>query len=176
VALSPGGAGAFPYRFAQVTAVARGFVPIGNPHVTLAMRFVVDAMFGDPPFYELSRFRDTYDTYALGGLYGVRGVPAQRYYGKVKALGNVELRTEAFSFRAFGHPIVVGFVGFFDGGRVWADTTPQPALDGRRIGLKYGVGGGLRFQSGRAFVLRADVAYSPDASPVGAYVAAGQMF
>jgi len=25
-------------------------------------------------------------------------------------------------------------------------------------------------------VLRADVAYSPDASPIGAYVAAGQMF
>jgi len=176
VALSPGGISPFPYRFGQVTAIARGFVPIWEPRVTLAMRIAADVLFGDPPFYELARFRDTYDTYAIGGLTGVRGVPAQRYYGKVKVLGNAELRTEIVSFHALGHPIILGVTAFFDGGRVWADTTPQPQLDGHGLGLKYGVGGGLRLQSGRAFVLRADVAYSPDASPIGAYVAAGQMF
>jgi hypothetical protein len=176
VALSPGEISPLPYRFGQATAVFRGFVPIWEPRVTLALRIAGDVMFGDPPLYELSRFRDTFDTYAIGGLNGVRGVPAQRYYGKVKVLGNVELRTEAVSFHAFGHPVVLGVVAFFDGGRVWADTTPQPALDGHGLGLKYGVGGGLRLQSGSAFVLRADIAYSPDASPVGGYVAAGQMF
>jgi hypothetical protein len=176
LALSPGDISPLPYRFGQVTAVARGFVPIWEPRVTLALRIAGDVQFGDPPFYELSRFRDTYDTYAIGGLNGVRGVPAQRYYGKVKVLGNLEVRTEAVSFHAFGHPVVLGVVAFFDGGRVWADTKPQPELDGHGLGLKYGVGGGLRLQSGSAFVLRADVAYSPDASPVGGYVAAGQMF
>jgi outer membrane translocation and assembly module TamA len=176
LAVSPGAVGGLPYRFGQATAIARGFIPIWEPRITLAMRIAADVLFGDPPFYELSRFRDTYDTYAIGGLTGVRGVPAQRYYGKVKVLGNLELRTEAVSFHAFGHPIVLGVVAFFDGGRVWADTTPQPELDGHGLGLKYGVGGGLRLQSGSAFVLRADVAYSPDANPVGGYVAAGQMF
>jgi len=110
----------------------------------------------------------------------VRGVPGQRYYGKIKVLGNLEVRTELASFRALGKHMLFGVVGFADGGRVWADTSPHPELDGNGLGLKYGVGGGLRLQSGSSFVLRADVAWSPDAealgSPVGGYFAAGQMF
>jgi hypothetical protein len=173
VQLSPGGTSWLPYRYAQATADLRFYIPISMPRVTLAGRVAGDILYGNPPFYELARFEDTY---AIGGLNGVRGVPAQRYYGKVKALGNIELRTELVSFHALGKPLVFGVVAFLDGGRVWADTTPQPQLDGRTAGLKYGVGGGLRLQSGSAFVLRADVAWSPDATPIGGYVAAGQMF
>jgi hypothetical protein len=173
VQVSPGGTPWLPYRYGQATADMRFYIPISMPRVTLAGRLAGDVLYGNPPFYELARFEDTY---AIGGLNGVRGVPAQRYYGKVKALGNVELRTELASFHALGKPLVFGVVAFLDGGRVWADTTPQPQLDGRTAGLKYGVGGGLRLQSGSAFVLRADVAWSPDATPIGAYVAAGQMF
>ncbi|HEY1693859.1 MAG TPA: BamA/TamA family outer membrane protein [Polyangiaceae bacterium] len=176
VKLSPGGAGDIPYRYAQVTAVARGFVPLWGRKVVFAGRLVGDALVGDPPFYELSRFNDGYTTYAIGGLNGVRGVPAQRYYGKVKAFGNAELRTEIASFHALGKPVIFGLVAFLDAGRVWADTSAQPDLDGHGVGLKYGAGGGVRFQSGSAFVLRGDVAYSPDAKPIGGYVAAGQMF
>jgi hemolysin activation/secretion protein len=142
-------------------------------HITLAMRAVGDMYYGDVPFYELARFDDTY---ALGGVNGVRGIPAQRYYGKEKAFGNVEVRTELVNFHAFGKPMMFGFVAFLDGGRVWTDLTPHPELDGTGIGLKYGVGGGLRLLSGSAFVLRADLAWSPDATPVGAYVAMGEMF
>jgi hypothetical protein len=173
VQVSPGGTPWLPYRYGQATADMRFYIPISMPRVTLAGRLAGDVLYGNPPFYELARFEDTY---AIGGLNGVRGVPAQRYYGKVKALGNVELRTELASFHALGKPLVFGVVAFLDGGRVWADTTPQPQLDGRTAGLKYGVGGGLRLQSGSAFVLRADVAWSPDATPIGGYVAAGQMF
>jgi len=173
VRVSPGGAAWAPYRYAQATADMRFFIPIWMPRVTLAGRVAGDVLYGDPPFYELARFEDTY---AIGGLNGVRGVPAQRYYGKVKALATVELRTELVSFHAFGKPLIFGIVGFLDGGRVWADTSPQPELDGHGAGLKYGVGGGLRLQSGSAFVIRADVAWSPDATPIGAYFAAGQMF
>jgi hypothetical protein len=171
--LSPGGTSWQPYRYLDATADVRFFAPLWMPHVTLAGRIAGDLLYGDPPFYELSRFEDTY---AIGGLNGVRGVPAQRYYGKVKVLANVELRTEIVTFRALGKPVTFGLVGFADGGRVWADTTFQPQLDGQGLGAKYGVGGGLRFQSGSAFVLRADVAWSPDARPLGGYVAAGQMF
>jgi hypothetical protein len=171
--VSPGGTSWLPYRYLEATADLRVFVPIWRPYITLAARVVGDLLYGDPPFYALARFEDTY---AIGGLNGVRGVPGQRYYGKIKALGNVELRTEIVSFHALGNKMVVGAVGFLDGGRVWADTTAQPELDGRGIGLKYGVGGGLRLQSGSAFVLRLDVAWSPDATPVGGYFAAGQMF
>jgi outer membrane protein assembly factor BamA len=178
VKLSPGGLGVsspplFPYRYAEATASSRVFIPIWRPRITLAGRVVADVLYGDPPFYELARFDDTY---AIGGLNGVRGVPGQRYYGKIKAIGNVELRTELVRFHGLGKPLVLGAVGFFDAGRVWADFARHSELDGRGIGLKYGVGGGLRLQSGSAFVIRADVAWSPDATPVGGYFSAGQMF
>ncbi len=173
VRLSPGGAGMFPYRYAETTATARVFVPLWKPRVTLAARVVGDVLFGDPPFYELARFNDTY---AIGGTTGIRGVPAGRGYGKVKVLGNVELRTELVSFHALGKPLIFGITAFLDGGRVWADTSSQPALDGSGLGLRYGTGGGVRIQSDTSFVMRADLAWSPDATPAGAYVAAGQMF
>jgi hypothetical protein len=174
--VSPGGTWS-PYSYLEATADMRVFVPLSMPRVTLAARLAGDLLYGNPPFYELARFEDTY---AIGGLNGVRGVPAQRYYGKVKVLANVELRTEIVTFHALGKLVTFGVTGFADGGRVWADTTKQPALDGEGLGplagLKYGVGGGVRLQSGSAFVLRADVAWSPDATPIGAYVAAGQTF
>jgi hypothetical protein len=170
---SPGGDSAFPFRYAQASAQLRAYVPFFSRRVTLAARVVGDVLFGSPPFYELSRFEDTY---AVGGSNGVRGVPGQRYYGKVKVFGNVEVRARVFDFHALGKPMSIGFAAFFDGGRVWADTTPHPELDGQGLGLKYGIGGGIRFSSGSAFVLRGDVAWSPDATPLGGYFAAGEMF
>lgn len=55
-------------------------------------------------------------------------------------------------------------------------TRRHPELDGTSLGLKVGLGGGLRLVAGKSFVLRADAAWSPDARPVGVYVAAGQAF
>jgi outer membrane protein assembly factor BamA len=173
VKLSPGGTTEFPYRYGEATLNLRAFTALGTERVTLAVRAVGDWMFGDVPFYELARFDDTF---AVGGATGVRGVPAQRYYGRLKALGNVELRLEAVSFHALGKPLVLGFVPFFDGGRVWSDTVAHPELDGHGVGLKYGLGGGVRVQSGSSFVIRADLAWSPDASPVSGYFSAGQAF
>ncbi len=171
--LSPGGAGMFPYRYAQGSLVSRVFVPLWRDQVTLAMRAVGDILFGTPPFFELSRFDDTY---ALGGINGVRGIPAQRYYGKVKVFGNLEVRSRLVSFHALGKLLNFGIVTFFDGGRLWADTSPQPQLDGTSAGLKYGAGGGIRLESGETFVLRADIAWSPDARPIAGYFSAGQTF
>jgi outer membrane protein assembly factor BamA len=171
--LSPGGASELPFRYGEAKVEARRFLPLEPGRITLALRAVGDLQFGQPPFYELGRFDDTY---AIGGLNGVRGVPAQRYFGKVKAFGNVELRVDITSFHLFGKDVAMGAVAFFDGGRVWTDTTPHPELDGTGVGLKYGVGAGLRFRTGKAFLLRADVAWSPDAMPVAGYFAAGQAF
>jgi len=173
VKLSPGRTQEFPYRYGEATVNLRGFVPLGTPRITLAVRVVGDWMFGNVPFYELARFDDTF---ALGGTTGVRGVPAQRYYGKLKAFGNAELRLEVATFRALGKALTLGVVPFFDAGRLWADAERHPELDGRGVGLKYGAGGGLRVQSGTSFVIRLDVAGSPDATPVSGYFSAGQMF
>jgi hypothetical protein len=172
IKLSPGGTSALPYRYGDATVTLRAYVPLGH-RVTLAARAVGDLLFGDAPFVELPRFEDTY---ALGGSNGVRGIPGQRYYGKVKVFGNLELRARLFDLRLLGKVMAMGGAVFVDGGRLWADLHPHPELDGSGWGLKYGVGGGLRLSSGTAFVLRGDVAWSPDATPIGGYVAAGEMF
>jgi hypothetical protein len=65
---------------------------------------------------------------------------------------------------------------FADTGRVFSTYSSQPELDGTSIGLKVGLGGGLRLLAGQSFVLRGDVAWSPDARPIGAYLNAGQTF
>ena len=95
---------------------------------------------------------------------------------EIKALANVELRSELFTARVFGEERRFGLVGFADFGRVWADYHRRPELDGDGLGIKYGVGGGLRVASGETFVLRLDVGWSPDANPVSGYLLAGHLF
>lgn len=170
---APGGVSELPYRWARLNAATRWYVPLVPRRLTLAARVVTDFLLGRPPLYELPRYDDTS---AIGGVKGVRGVPAQRYYGKIKLFGNVELRTELFDVSIMGKRHSFGVTGFFDAGRLWADYRKDSSLDGEGIGLKYGAGGGLRISAGESFVLRLDVAASPDANPVGAYLASGHMF
>jgi outer membrane protein assembly factor BamA len=171
--LSPGGTSDLPYRYAQVNAIVRAYTPLAS-RVVLAGRVVGDVQLGDPPFYELTRYEDTF---ALGGSIGVRGVPGQRYYGKVKVFGNLEVRTRIFDFVLFHLPLTFGLAGFFDAGRAFTELgTAHPDLDGTALGLKYGVGLGARLTQGSAFIVRGDVAWSPDARPIGGYFAAGEVF
>jgi outer membrane protein assembly factor BamA len=166
-------ADALPYAYEQLNLSARVYWSLVPDRLVIGVRLVGDFQFGHPPFYELARYDDTF---ALGGQNGVRGVPGQRYYGKIKTFGNLEVRSQLFRFKLFGKDMTLGAAVFFDAGRAWADWSRQPALDGSGWGLKYGTGGGLRLQQGKTFVVRADLAWSPDARPVGAYVGAGQMF
>lgn len=170
---SPGGTGFFPYRYEQFEGVARWYYTFAGDEITVAARGVFDLQLDNPPFYELARFEDTY---ALGGSKGVRGVPAQRYYGKVKAFGNLEGRWRVFPFHVFGNHLDFGVAAFFDAGRVWADIRSHRELDGTGLDLKWGTGAGLRLQQGRTFLVRLDLAWSPDAHPIGGYFGAGEMF
>lgn len=172
--ISPAMAGdAMPYSYQQLNLSARFYVPLISNRLVLAARAVGDMQFGHPPFYELARYDDTF---ALGGQNGVRGVPGQRYYGKIKVFANVELRVQLTKFTWFKKDLSLGIALFYDAGRAWADWASHPELDGRGLGLKYGMGGGLRLQQGKTFVVRGDIAWSPDARPVGGYVGAGQTF
>lgn len=173
VRISPAVTGQLPYPYQQLNGTARFYwTPL--PWLTVTWRGVADLLLGQPPFYELERFEETS---ALGGVKGVRGVPAQRYYGKVKLLQNFEVRSDLWDFQIRRKDYVLGAAAFFDGGRVWTELGQRhPELDGRGVGLKYGVGGGLRLQQGKTFIVRLDLAWSPDANPIGAYFAAGQIF
>ncbi len=173
VTISPRVGNLLPYSYEHLTLTSRFY---GTPArgLELSFRAVGDLLLGAPPFWELARFDDTP---AIGGGKAVRGVPAQRYYGKVKLFGNLEVRHQILPFTLKGKHMVLGLAAFLDGGRSWTELGhSNPELDGTGLGLKYGIGGGLRLQQGQTFVVRADVAWSPDARPVGAYFAAGQIF
>lgn len=173
--ISPALAGdALPYGYQQLNLSARFYVPLmATRRLVFAARVVGDLQFDHPPFYELARYDDTF---ALGGLNGVRGVPGQRYYGKIKVFANFELRSKIVDFTLFGKELTLGAALFFDAGRAWADWGHHPELDGRGLGLKFGTGGGVRLQQGKTFVVRGDIAWSPDARPLGGYVGAGHTF
>jgi outer membrane protein assembly factor BamA len=173
VDFSPGSAATDIATWARLNGALRFYLPLLPPRLVLALRLLADSLVGAAPFYELARFDDTY---AIGGVKGVRGVPAQRYHGKIKTFGNFELRSELFEFDLLGGSRRFGVALFADGGRSWADHDFDPELDGRGVGLKYGAGGGLRLASGKSFMLRLDVAWSPDAEPVSAYLMSGHLF
>jgi hypothetical protein len=163
-----------PYDYQRATLTLRAYRTPVPRWLTIAGRLVGDVLLGDPPFYELARFDETP---ALGGSKAVRGVPAQRYYGKVKVFGNLEAIGELLPFTVKDKPFILGAAVFLDAGRTWTELgQSNPQLDGTGLGLKYGVGAGLRLQQGRTMLLRFDVAWSPDADPIGAYFSAGEIF
>jgi hypothetical protein len=171
--VSPWSNSALPYRYVQIDLATRFYATVWPERLVLGARLVGDVQIGSVPFYELSRYDEAS---ALGGANSVRGVPADRYRGKRKVFANFEARGILAHFTVRGSPYALGLTGFVDTGRVWADLTSAPELDGTGLGLKYGVGGGLRLHKGRSFVLRFDLAWSPDASPLAGYLLAGQMF
>jgi hypothetical protein len=174
VRASPWKTEAMPFRYLGVTASFSSFFPVfADETMVMAGRLVGDIQMGDAPFYELSRISETS---AIGGPKFVRGPPSNRYYGKRKVLGNIEARNTWFDFRFRRAPYRFGTTAFFDAGRVWADVVSKPQLDGTGLGLKYGTGVGVRLQKGKTFVLRADLAWSPDARPVSAYFLASHIF
>jgi hypothetical protein len=173
VRLAPWQSSRNPYRYVELHTSLRFYQQIVADRLVLAARAVGYLQAGDVPFYELARYDETS---ALGGAKGVRGIPKNRYYGKRKAFGNLEARARLHSLRLGKSDYQIGMAGFIDGGRVWADLRSAPELDGPGWGLKYGVGGGLRLQKGSSFLLRLDLAWSPDARPLGGYFLAGHIF
>jgi hypothetical protein len=172
--VSPAMGSWFPYGYERATLTTRFYQSTIGRTLTLSCRLVGDVLRGQSPFYEMARFDETA---AIGGARAVRGVPAQRYYGKVKAFANLELSSALFSFQVRSKRFIVGPALFADVGRSWTELgVSHPDLDGTGVGLKYGVGGGLRVQEGRTFLVRFDLAWSPDARPIGLYFAAGAIF
>ncbi len=166
--------GAFGAMLATYQPIAAG--------VVLAARGVVDAQFGNVPFFDLYTGGPFRNDEMIGGPEAIRGVPSGRYLGPLKVLGNLELRRMLFDVHILGEAFHFGGDLLFDAGRLWSDYTFRASADGNGLGLKWGAGGGLYLIWGQAGVFRIDVAYSPDAVsenpnlPLGIYVQDGVMF
>ena len=173
---SPGSISGAEHQYAGLNVQLRHFQSIYEDYLVLAGRVSMDMLFGNVPFYELELQGGLVPYSAFGGHRGVRGIPVGRYHGKIKIQGSLDLRTTFFRFKIYSAYFALAAVLFFDGGRVWADTVKRLELDGSGVGLKYGTGGGLRFMWGKTFMVSVDVAYSPDANPVGFYIDLGHSF
>lgn len=167
--------------YGNTSAVLAHYAPLGGPFI-FASRAVASFELGEVPFYDLAQGGTFEPQHLLGSESGVRGVPQGRYAGLVKVVSNVEVRTVLPRFRLFGQRFRPGTTVFADTGRVWSGYSVDPARDGTKLRLKYGLGGGVFLQWGEAAVFRLEAAYSPDAVaanpgfPVGIYVSDGLMF
>ena len=84
--------------------------------------------------------------WCFGGGWSLRGVPRQRYSGKVKLIQNLELRSLFWRFNVGKSRFVVGAVAFVDAARIWADLrgTELAGVNVDGGTFKVGTGGGLR--------------------------------
>jgi len=165
-------------RYAGVALNTAWYKAIVGEYLSFAIRGVADVILGDAPFYELTRFGALQPRDGPGGGWSLRGVPRQRYSGKVKLIQNLELRSMFWRFNVGKSRFLVGAVGFLDAARIWADLRGTElagqSVDGGTI--KVGTGGGLRVRWGETLVIRFDAAYSPTERTPGFYVDIGQVF
>ena len=160
--------------YSGVNFTARAYYSLYREYLVIAGRVMLDGLTGDAPLYILGRHGGLYEGLALGDSDTLRGIPNGRYHGKFKGIANLELRSKVFHYSLFGTRNSIGFLVFADSGRVWADWSKQVDLDGEGLGLKYGLGGGLRLQFGRTFIVRADTAWSTDGR--GTYINVNHIF
>ena len=158
------------FLFGGATAGERRFFPLGA-RLVLALRLVADAQWGQVPFFEWPTIGGLNAGEGVGGVSSVRGVPRNRFAGNLKLLSNTELRARLYEFTAWGSPVRIGALAFFDAGRVWHPWTP----DGPLSVWHPGAGGGLRLAR-RAAVLRLDGAVDVETGRLAVYVAFGHMF
>jgi len=163
------------YNYGATSIQGRGFIPVAKEYLVFAGRVFADIMYGSAPFYEMS-IAGAFPYFDMpGGSRGIRGVPEGRYRGPVKLIINLEVRSMFIKFNLGSQRFKIGAVAFFDTGRIWM-YQKYSYLDGDGMGMKFGVGGGVRLQWGKTVMVRIDVAYSPDSDPIGFYFDVGHMF
>jgi outer membrane protein assembly factor BamA len=150
------------HEYTRWTLADRRYLSLGTPRVVFANRLLLQAVSGEPPFYDLFVVQTSFKQQeGLGGAKTLRGIPKNRYVGKAMFLWNGELRWRASEFRLFGRPSHVVLSAFLDQGRVWADALELEEL---ASGLHRGFGGGVRVGMGENFVVALDVGHSTEAA------------
>jgi hypothetical protein len=165
-------------RYAAFTLNSAWYRALVGEYLSFAIRGVVDVIAGDAPFYELSRFGALMPRDGPGGGWSLRGVPRQRYAGKLKLIQNLELRSIFWRFTIRNNHFAVGTVAFLDAARIWAELHRTELMGAHLDGgtFKVGTGAGLRVRWGETFLVRFDGAYSPTDKTSGFYVEVGHMF
>ena len=155
------------------------FVPLYGEYLVLGVRGILDYLWGRPPLYALGETGVLTPLDGPGGSWTIRGVPRQRYFGKQKAIVNLELRSMLVRFNIRRARFGVGTALYFDAGRLWTDTRPVLLggvdVDGEPSDIKTGVGAGLRLTWGETLIVRVDPAWSPSDRNFGLYLEVGSI-
>ncbi len=125
--------------------------------VVLTGRLIADGLIGDAPVTGLARAGGTQIYDLFGGQSAGRGIRAAGVLGKARFVAQPEVRATFARFTVLKKADVdLVAVGFSD----WGYIAPELSAlsDGALVG---GYGGGLRFVMNTNFIVRADVAFSP---------------
>lgn len=171
------------------TSFAGYLTLLDSPRIVGAARVLVDLIAGDAPVEEIAVTGGSRVLPSFGGTWIGRGVREHRYIGKIKVIQQLELRSGFLRWRVPWVNFDVGFGGalFLDAGWIGADWddfaggVPGVTNDGDDRGdpwaIVIGTGAGLRILVNDSFVVRIDLAYSPDEQNVpGLYMPVGNAF
>ena len=171
------------WTWAGVNATLRSYLPLldgeAPARLTLASRFVADAVVGDPPIPERVRPGGFVDYLSFGGSEMGRGIRVQRYVGKLKLYAQNELRWRFAEWEMFGQPWAASTNLFVDAAIVGTEFGDPRAFGGQP---PVGGGGSILLHWNENFILRLDVATSavevtPEkATPISVYITLGQTF
>lgn len=166
------------WTWAGANLTTRTYLPLldgeAPRRLTLASRFVADAVVGDPPIQELVRPGGFVDYLSFGGSEMGRGIRVQRYVGKVKLYLQNELRWRFIEWEMFGQQFASSTNVFVDAAMVGTELFARGAFDGTP---PIGGGGALLLHWNENFMLRLDIATSAvERFPVNVYITLGQTF
>lgn len=141
------------WSFAGANTTTRLYLPIGG-RLVAATRLVADVLVGDPPTEELAQMGGTELYEAFGGKNIGRGIRSHRYLGRIKLLGQQELRWTALRWK----DKAITLNGFVDAGHLALDWDEFGGDPGRVL---WSAGGGVRVAWTPNFIVRLDVGASP---------------
>jgi hypothetical protein len=172
---------AFPWgsswNYAGYNATARTYMPLlASRKLVIANRFIADGIYGDAPVQEMIRVGGSKDYTAFGGEEMGRGIRVQRFVGRIKFMNQTELRHDIASWRGLFDELDYKLTGvaFLDLGYIgydWMDFGGDP------LHVNSGFGFGGRLSLGGDFIVRVDVATSPEENnDLSVYVNVGNLF
>lgn len=159
------------WTYGGVNSSLAGYFRIARvPQTVLATRLLADLLAGEVPTEALARSVGLLDAYAFGGQWLGRGIRERRYIGKIKLIQQAELRTMLANLDINGTELDVALAWFWDLAFVGYDWDNLAGFipgvhDARALAsprLLVGLGGGARILLNKTFVIRLDVAVSPN--------------
>jgi hypothetical protein len=152
------------WNYAGVNLSAAGYFALTrNKRLVLATRAIADLLVGDPPTVVMGSVVGFWNDTAFGGQLIGRGIRARRFIGRIKVVGQLELRLVLFGDAGAFQGVLFGFA---DAGWVGVDYDD---FGGNLRTILTTFGGGLGVYWGQAFLLRFDAGFSPQENYVPAF-------